>query len=131
MEIRDPIHGPIEVSPAEKRVIDHPLVQRLRRVRQLGFSECTFPGATHTRFLHSLGAMHLAGLAFDAVATDLGDLPRDTVARARAALRLAALLHDLGHPPLSHTGEAILPLRRDLGVPLDGPLDGPATHEEM
>ncbi len=131
MEIRDPIHGPIEVTPAERRVIDHPLVQRLRRIRQLGFSESTFPGATHTRFLHSLGTMHLAGLAFDAVARDLAHVPPHDIARARAALRLAALLHDLGHPPLSHSGEAMLPLRRDLQVPLDGRPDGPATHEEM
>lgn len=131
MEIRDPIHGPIEVSPAEKRVIDHPLVQRLRRVRQLGFSETTFPGATHTRFLHSLGAMHLAGLAFDAVARDLGHLDLASLQRARAALRLAALLHDLGHPPMSHTGEAILPLGRDLGNPAGTQPDRAVTHEQM
>jgi HD superfamily phosphohydrolase len=131
MEIRDPIHGPIEVTPAEKRVIDHPLVQRLRRIRQLGFSESTFPGATHTRFLHSLGTMHLAGLAFDAIAPDLSPFPADVLGRARAALRLAALLHDIGHPPLSHTGEALLPLRRDLHVSADGALDAPAAHEEM
>lgn len=131
MEIRDPIHGPIDVSAAEKRVIDHPLVQRLRRIRQLGFSESTFPGATHTRFLHSLGAMHLAGLAFDAVATDLPQFSSTALARARATLRLAALLHDIGHPPLSHTGEALLPLRRDLRTHVNGAPETPATHEEM
>ena len=67
MEIRDPIHGPIAVSPAETAVIDSRYFQRLRSIKQLGFSELTFPGASHSRFLHSLGAMHLAGQAFDAV----------------------------------------------------------------
>lgn len=127
MEIRDPIHGPIDVTPAEKDVLDHPLVQRLRRVRQLGFAEITFPGATHTRFLHSVGALHLAGAAFDAVTPDLAFAPPADLRRARAALRLAALLHDLGHPPFSHSGEGILPPARELGFPEDRP----ATHEDM
>ncbi|MBM4395580.1 MAG: HD domain-containing protein [Deltaproteobacteria bacterium] len=128
MEIRDPIHGPIEVSPPEKAVIDHPLVQRLRRIRQLGFAEDTFPGATHTRFLHSVGTMHLAGLAFDAVARDLAFVPPSDLARARATVRLAALLHDLGHPPMSHGGERLLPSVRAIG---EGTDDRTATHEEM
>jgi len=131
MEIRDPVHGPIEVSPAEKAVIDHPLVQRLRRVRQLGFAETTWPGATHTRFLHSVGALHLAGLAFDAVARDLHDLPAAALRRTRASIRLAALLHDLGHPPFSHAGEIILPRLSDVdGVDAEDP-GRTATHEEM
>ena len=66
MEIRDPIHGPITVDEVETAVIHSPWFQRLREIKQLGFSELTFPGASHTRYLHSLGAMHLAGLAFDA-----------------------------------------------------------------
>jgi HD superfamily phosphohydrolase len=127
MEIRDPIHGPVLLSAPETAVLDHPLVQRLRRVRQLGFAEHTFPGATHTRFLHSVGAMHLAGLAFDAVAGDLAFVPEADRRRARATLRLAALLHDLGHPPMSHGGEGLLPDARLLGVPEDRR----ATHEEL
>jgi hypothetical protein len=132
MEIRDPIFGPLGVHPAEKRVLDHPLVQRLRRVRQLGFSEATFPGATHTRYLHSVGSMHLAGEAFDAVAPDLEGVPAADLRRARATLRLAALLHDLGHGPMSHTGEGLLPRVRDLTSPpaSDTP-DRRVTHEEM
>lgn len=131
MEIRDPVHGPIEVSHAEKQVIDHPLVQRLRRIRQLGFSEITFPGATHTRFLHSIGAMHLAGLAFDAVSKDLGDFSADLLAKARSTVRLAALLHDLGHAPMSHDGESLLPLGRELPAIPDIDTNKPVTHEQM
>lgn len=131
MEIRDPVHGPIEVTAAEKAVLDHPLVQRLRRVRQLGFAETTWPGATHTRFLHSIGALHLAGLAFDAVARDLRDRSPAEVRRARASIRLAALLHDLGHPPFSHAGEIILPRLTDVDGTDVGRPDRTATHEEM
>lgn len=128
MEIRDPVHGPISVTPLEREVIDHPLVQRLRRVRQLGFGEQAFPGATHTRFLHSLGTMHLAGRAFDSVARDLEFVPEAALDRLRAALRLAALLHDLGHPPLSHSGERILPRASELGIASSSRC---VTHEEM
>ena len=67
MEIRDPIHGAIIISAAERSVVDTPWVQRLRTIRQTGFSHHPFPGATHTRYAHSLGAMHLAGQAFDRV----------------------------------------------------------------
>jgi len=130
MEIRDPVHGSVPISALEQAVMDHPLVQRLRRVRQLGFGEQAFPGATHTRFLHSIGTMHLAGLAFDAVSRDLAFVRPAAAERIRAVLRLAALLHDVGHPPLSHSGEAILPDAADLGVP--GAAAGtPARHEEM
>ncbi len=128
VEIRDPVHGPIHVTPLEVEVLDHPLVQRLRRVRQLGFGEQAFPGATHTRFLHSIGAMYLAGRAFDAVARDLPFVPAADLKWLRATLRLAALLHDLGHPPLSHSGEGILPRSLELGL---GTLARPVTHEQM
>lgn len=128
VEIRDPVHGPIQVTPLEQEVLDHPLVQRLRRVRQLGFGELAFPGATHTRFLHSIGALYLAGRAFDSIARDLSFVPRVALDRLRATLRLAALLHDLGHPPLSHSGERILPCSSELGL---APPARPVTHEEM
>lgn len=123
MEIRDPIHGPVAITAAERKVIDHPLVQRLRRVGQLGFGEHAFPGATHTRFLHSLGTMHLAGEAFEAVSRDLGFVSRSELTRARATIRLAGLLHDLGHAPLSHSGENVLPRLKGRGRT--------ATHEEV
>ncbi|MBL6975313.1 MAG: HD domain-containing protein [Deltaproteobacteria bacterium] len=98
-------------------------MQRLRRVSQLGFGEQAFPGATHTRFLHSLGTMHLASKAFESVSRDLGFVPRREMARARATIRLAGLLHDLGHAPLSHSGENVLPLKNGRRRT--------ATHEEV
>jgi uncharacterized protein len=135
-EIRDPVHGAIPVAPSELAVIDHPFVQRLRGIRQLGFSHLAFPGATHTRYIHSLGAMHLAGLAFDAVFSDnpfSSDARRDAL---RRCARLAALCHDLGHPPFSHAAEFAMPPLRALGITAYAPervarrLDRRATHED-
>lgn len=115
-EIRDPLHGAIPVDGAEIAVIDHPIVQRLRGIRQLGFAHLAFPGATHTRFLHSLGAMHLAGRAFDACFRDdpFGDPGRRR--QLRRCVRMAALCHDLGHPPFSHAVEFALPALGELGL---------------
>ncbi len=118
MEIRDPIHGPIPVTSGEQAVIDSPWFQRLRRIKQLGFAELAFPGATHNRYLHSVGVMHLAGLAFDAVFRSADWLPAADRARLRQLLRLAALCHDIGHAPLSHTSESLFPTIAELGVPL-------------
>ncbi len=130
MEIRDPIHGPIAVSAAEVAVIDSAPFQRLRNIKQLGFSELTFPGASHSRFLHSLGAMHLAGLAFDSVFQTADWLVGDDRLRLRQTLRLATLCHDLGHPPLSHTSEMLLPALDQLQVPgLVASADAHASHE--
>jgi len=131
MEIRDPIHGPIMITPRERMVLDHPLVQRLRRLAQLGFGQFAFPGATHTRFLHSLGTLHLAEAAFTAVSRCLDFVSGPDIDRARATLRLAALLHDLGHPPLSHSGERILPRAGSVGLSRGSGSREPITHEEM
>ena len=116
MEVRDPIHGAIPVSKGEARVVDHPFVQRLRHIKQVGFSELAFPGAVHTRYNHSVGVMHLAGRAFD---TALGDFSFTNDARRqalRACLRLAALLHDVGHAPFSHCTEFAMPALGTLGI---------------
>lgn len=131
MEIRDPIHGPIAVSPVELAIIDSQYFQRLRNIKQLGFSELTFPGASHSRFLHSIGAMHLAGLAFDAVFRQAPWLPATDRVRFRQTVRLATLCHDLGHPPLSHTSEVLLPSVGALAVPHMRPEDplAHASHE--
>lgn len=131
MEIRDPVHGAIEISPKERAIIDHPLVQRLRRIKQLGFGDLAFPGATHTRFLHSLGTMEVATRFFDTIASGL-DLPGPRKAKFRRLVRLAGLLHDLGHPPLSHATEAALAPLSEMGLPTiftDGHRH--TTHEDM
>ncbi len=131
MHIRDPIHGSIEISAHERRVIDSRFYQRLRHIKQLGFSDLAFPGATHSRYSHGIGAMSVATRLFDALYKDAG-LPSHDHARLRQTLRLAVLLHDLGHPPLSHTSECLLPPRAALGLPAwTGPEEGQASHEEM
>src|SRR5437016_4451986 len=84
-----------------EELVDAPRVQRLRRIHQLGTGNLVYPGANHTRFEHSLGAYHLAGLA--ARALDLEDDERRSV-------QAAALLHDVGHGPFSHASD---PLYRD------------------
>jgi uncharacterized protein len=139
-EVRCPLHGSIPFSGRERDIINHPFVQRLRSVSQLGLAQFVFPGATHTRFSHALGVMHLTGRIFDQVmhsleretGVPLNDDERD---RARQIARLAGLLHDLGHPPFSHTFEPLLPARRALPMPRSwyGKLDleGRATHEDF
>lgn len=97
--IRDSIHGDIFLSELEMELIDTPMFQRLRRIKQLGTSYLVYPSANHTRFEHSIGALHLAGR----MAEKLDLSPSDT-----ANVRIAALLHDLGHGPLSHTSEELL-----------------------
>ena len=142
--IRENIHGTINVSHFEDLVIAHPFVQRLRRIKQLAFLQYVFPGASHSRFEHSLGVMHLAGVAWNklyenqkslrnstAKYGDFADLERRSGKAQPAhgvlsptfgmmdeifgdeyplqALRLAALMHDLGHSPFSHSGEGFMP----------------------
>ena len=116
MEIRDPIHGTILLSDAEHAVISSSFYQRLRSIKQLGFSEFSFPGATHNRYLHSLGVFHLAGLVFDNLFAkyDFGKPGKKDL--WRQVVKLAALLHDVGHGPLSHTTEEVMPPLADLNV---------------
>ncbi len=97
--IRDPVHGTIVLDELETRIIDTPAFQRLRHIRQLGLTHLTYPGAHHTRFEHSLGALYLA----DRMARALG-LPEEEVSR----VRLAALLHDVGHMPFSHDSDEVV-----------------------
>jgi hypothetical protein len=132
MRIRDPIHGSLTVSDEETRVIDSRTFQRLRHVRQLGFGDLAFPGATHTRHAHSLGAMHVASRLFDAI-TARSELPAATRDRFRAAVRLAVLCHDIGHMPLSHASESIAPQRAALRLPswMGGDAKGQASHEDF
>jgi uncharacterized protein len=99
-QIRDPVHNFVELWEKEIRLVGTPLFQRLRGIRQLAMANLVYPGALHTRFDHSLGVCHVAGLLSKRLQLD---------ENAEAALvRLAALLHDLGHGPFSHVSENLL-----------------------
>lgn len=134
MEIRDPIHGSIRVYEDEQRLIDHPLFQRLRQIKQTGFSDLAFPGATHTRYLHSIGAMHLAEAAFDSIFGDHVFVRADLARAFRQLVRVAALLHDVGHAPLSHCTEFAMPAVGALRIPcmqgVEADPERRATHED-
>lgn len=99
-EFSDPIHGFIRAYPHELKLIDSFYLQRLRHIKQLGVCYLVFPSAQHTRFEHSLGVMHLAGELYKALGYTDEKLYR--------IVRLAGLLHDVGHPPFSHTTEVLL-----------------------
>lgn len=116
MDVRDPIHGNIALADAEVAILDSKAYQRLRAIKQLGFSEFSFPGATHNRFLHSLGVCHLAGQAFDAIFDHYRFTSEPVRRRLRQTVRLAALLHDIGHGPLSHASEEVMPPLASLHV---------------
>ncbi len=131
MEIRDPIHGSIKIEKDENLVIEHPFFQRLRNIKQLGFSDYIFPGATHTRYLHSIGVMQTATLVFDKLFK--GRLENKEIQRLRSTVKLAALLHDIGHAPLSHTTEAVMPKVSELKLPkrfASEDSNRQATHED-
>lgn len=136
MEVRDPLHGAIFVSDEEAALVDHPFVQRLRGIKQMGFSELPFPGAVHSRYIHSVGCMELAGRAFDACfRRDPFSSPARRAA-FRQIVRVAALAHDLGHAPFSHCTEFAMPPLRTLGLSAYEPdkvrarLDRTASHED-
>lgn len=116
MEIRDPIHGSIQLSDGEEAVIETVEFQRLREIKQLGFSEFSFPGATHNRFLHSIGVSHVAGQVFDSIFRAYPFTKVSVKNRFRQTVKLAALLHDIGHGPLSHTTEQVMPILSKLNI---------------
>jgi len=106
--IYDPIHGFINLNELESLLVDSWPFQRLRSIRQLGGTFFVYPGATHTRFEHSLGVMELATRIFDRCMRVGGAPILPDPAYARQIVRLAALCHDLGHLPLSHVAEKAL-----------------------
>lgn len=134
--INDPIHGPIQLSELEQKVIDHQYFQRLRRIKALGFLDRVFPGARHSRFEHSIGASHVVGRitkniieATEALspskdvlwnpATEFQALSSSEVRNIlnpdrKKQIKIAALLHDVGHGPFSHASEKIMPKRSRL-----------------
>ena len=105
MEVRDTLYGAIPIPTKLMKVVDHPFFQRLRGIRQTGFSELPFPGATHTRYAHSLGAQHLVARAFDVVFRDHTFSSPKVREAYRDCVRCAMLLHDIGHMPFSHCTE--------------------------
>jgi len=116
--IRDPIHGFIEIDEWEKKIINQLAFQRLRRIKQLSLSNMVYPATNHTRFEHSLGVMHVATQMFDNIVTRERDfLMREfgydeaSLKRERTIVRLASLLHDVGHSPFSHAGEELMPIK--------------------
>jgi HD superfamily phosphohydrolase len=102
-EIKDPVHGYVYITEAEKQLIDSYPVQRLRRLRQLAGSEFVYSGANHTRFEHSIGVMYLAGEL-----TENQNLSQLLSEEEIQIVRMAALLHDVGHGPFSHVFEHLL-----------------------
>ena len=116
--IRDPLWNNIRVEPFALRLVDTPVFQRLRYVRQLGLAHLVYPGATHSRFEHALGAYHLARLALG-ILQGRGELDRLDAGEA-GIVRAAALLHDIGHYPFSHALEEIgVPHHEDSRAPAD------------
>ena len=103
LDIIDPIHDFIRVYDYELPIIDSPIFQRLRRIKQLSGAHLTYPAAQHSRFEHSLGVLHIASQAGFAL-NEKGFLNSDDV----QILRLAGLLHDIGHGPFSHLFEEII-----------------------
>lgn len=99
--ISDPLYGSIPLTQLEIKVIDTLAFQRLRRIGQLGLVHLVFPSATYSRYIHSLGACHVIGEILDKL-DPLGAEIRD---EERQKYRLAMLLHDMGHLPMSHATE--------------------------
>jgi len=103
--INDPIYGFIKINnPFILKLIDHPFVQRLKRIKQLGLAEFVYPGAHHTRFHHALGAMHL----MDQALANLQAKGYTITDQEKEAAAIAILLHDVGHGPFSHVLEYTL-----------------------
>ncbi|MFX0060581.1 MAG: HD domain-containing protein [Candidatus Hermodarchaeota archaeon] len=136
--IRDPVHGyisiPKEFFPA---IIDTWEFQRLRGIKQLGTAFLTYPGATHTRFEHSLGVFHLGSLVLATLLNKkLLNIPKEKIDPLRKTVQAALLLHDVGHTPLSHVCERFIDapntqiklLKEDYSVILDGS-HVPRKHE--
>lgn len=99
MEVRDPIHGFIYYNENEEKIINTEVFQRLRRIKQLSLANYVYPGATHTRFEHSLGVMHISGEICKRLEIN---------EEKTKIIRMAALLHDIGHGPFSHVSEQVL-----------------------
>ena len=104
--IRDPLYGFVYLTDAELAIVDTPIFQRLRRVHQLSLTKYVYPSAEHSRFTHSIGVMHCATLILSGVFSHkLSSLSWEPSEKIIKTLRFAALLHDIGHLPFSHSAE--------------------------
>lgn len=115
-EFRCPVHGFVTLSDWEREIISQPAYQRLRRIRQLAWTDQVYPGAMHTRFEHSLGVMHVATAMYDGLVNSSRSILEQELQfdeaglrRDRILVRLTALLHDVGHSPFSHGAEELFP----------------------
>lgn len=102
--IADPVYGTIGLSDVEERIIDTKLFQRLRNVKQMGLANYVFPGITYSRFSHSIGACYIAGRILDSLRNNSSGVDKHAIQE----IRIALLLHDVGHYPFSHTFELAL-----------------------
>jgi HD superfamily phosphohydrolase len=109
MEINDPIHGFIGITETEAKIIDSLPYQRLRRIKQLSGGHFVYPTAEHTRFSHCIGVMYLAGLSGRRLLGRLGLGDQEL-----QEVRIAGLLHDIGHGPFSHVFEEVLIEKRGM-----------------
>ncbi|NJD77369.1 MAG: HD domain-containing protein [Candidatus Methanoperedens sp.] len=119
--IKDPVHHLIKINNDDKKIIDTPCFQRLRNIFHLGTAYFTYPGATHSRFEHSLGVMSLGTSVLDNVINNANDtnldfwekLNENEVDETKKTLRYACLLHDIGHAPFSHVCEDFYDKEKD------------------
>lgn len=118
--LRDPVHGDIQIDDLESSLIKSRQLQRLKGIKQLGLVETVYPGACHSRFEHSLGCMYMAGRMAEHLNLSSEDVRK---------VRLAGLLHDLGHSAFSHAVEGVLSRNPDIQPALDG--RRVSRHEEF
>jgi hypothetical protein len=124
-EIRDPIHGLIRLTDREMALVNTSVFQRLRRIRQLAMADLVYPGALHTRFDHSLGVVQIAHRILERL--DRIEQMSDSEAEP---VRLAALLHDIGHGPFSHVSEYVLDRHYDRAA-VGAAADRAKIHEKL
>lgn len=137
-QVNDPIWGTIELRPWEVALLDTPLLQRMRGVKQLGLASLVFPGASHDRLEHIVGVVGATDKVIYALSQQIERWSRDNPTKPlpnittdeRYALRLAALLHDIGHGPFSHALEPVLDLRSVL-LPESADADGADWRSDL
>jgi HD superfamily phosphohydrolase len=132
-EINDPIWGTIALTPLEIAVLDSPLVQRLRHLKQLGVVHWLYPGAVHSRFEHTLGVLHQTEQLIIAInRSSLIRCGKEIIASStRDVLRLSAVMHDIGHPVLSHVSEYALKLEPAMLLGVQKTLSGLGEHVKL